>query len=171
MKIRYTRAMLNAALDGELDGVAYVTDARFGFEVPTSCPGVPEDVLQPRETWGDGAVRRHRRPLAQMFNENFARYRRRQRCRNAAAPAPFLRMEASNARATDRGVDGFRPLDRLSEICWRLVHRRGRLPSKSRFGTEEVCWSTLRITSSRPTAPVTRKKSSSWDGVASTDGP
>ena len=56
MKIRYTRAMLNAALDGDLDDVVYVTDGRFGFEVPTSCPGVPEDVLQPRGTWTDGAA-------------------------------------------------------------------------------------------------------------------
>jgi phosphoenolpyruvate carboxykinase (ATP) len=75
MKIRYTRAMLNAALDGDLDNVAYVTDERFGFEVPTSCPGVPEDVLQPRGTWGDGAdYDATADQLARMFNENFARY-------------------------------------------------------------------------------------------------
>ena len=91
MKIRYTRAMLNAALDGELDHVAYVTDARFGFEVPASCPGVPDDVLQPRETWGDGAAYDATADrLAQMFNDNFARYAEGvSDAVNAAAPAPL----------------------------------------------------------------------------------
>ena len=91
MKIRYTRAMLNAALDGELDHVAYVTDARFGFEVPTSCPGVPEDVLQPRETWDDGAAYDATADrLAQMFNDNFARYAEGvSDAVNAAAPSPL----------------------------------------------------------------------------------
>lgn len=91
MKIRYTRAMLNAALDGELDHVAYVTDARFGFEVPASCPGVPDDVLQPRETWGDGAAYDATADrLAQMFNENFSRYAEGvSDAVNAAAPAPL----------------------------------------------------------------------------------
>ena len=75
MKIRYTRAMLNAALDGELDNVAYVKDDRFGFEVPTSCPNVPSDVLQPRTTWDDKtAYDSTADKLANMFNENFERY-------------------------------------------------------------------------------------------------
>ena len=39
MKIKYTRAMLNAALDGGLDNVEYVVDDRFGFEIPKTCPG------------------------------------------------------------------------------------------------------------------------------------
>ncbi len=75
MKIRYTRAMLNAALDGELDNVEYVIDKRFGFEIPTSCPNVPSDVLLPRQTWDnpneydDTADK-----LASMFQENFMRY-------------------------------------------------------------------------------------------------
>ena len=75
MRIPHTRAMLNAALDGELDDVEYVVDPRFGVEVPTSCPGVPGDVLQPRQTWSDPAefdVTADR--LAEMFNENFERY-------------------------------------------------------------------------------------------------
>ena len=75
MKIRYTRAMLNAALDGELDDVAYVKDERFGFEVPTSCPDVPSEVLQPRTTWDDkNAYDATADQLANMFNENFERY-------------------------------------------------------------------------------------------------
>tara|TARA_Y100001954_G_scaffold46380_1_gene48556 strand:- start:809 stop:2401 length:1593 start_codon:yes stop_codon:yes gene_type:complete len=75
MKIRYTRAMLNAALDGNLDDVEYVIDERFGFEVPTSCPGVPSEVLQPRTTWEDKvAYDATADKLAHMFNDNFERY-------------------------------------------------------------------------------------------------
>ena len=54
MKIRYTRAMLNAAMDGELDGVEYQKDPRFGFEIPVECPNVPSELLQPRNTWESG---------------------------------------------------------------------------------------------------------------------
>lgn len=91
MKIKYTRAMLNAALDGDLDDVAFVVDGRFGFEVPTSCPGVPSDVLQPRTTWSDGAAYDATADkLASMFNENFKRYEAGVSAEvNAAAPAPL----------------------------------------------------------------------------------
>jgi len=75
MKIRYTRAMLNAALDGELDDVEYVVDERFGFEIPTSCPGVPDEILIPRETWENGeAFDAAADKLSAMFNANFERY-------------------------------------------------------------------------------------------------
>lgn len=75
MKIKYTRAMLNAALDGDLDDVEYAVDDRFGFEVPKSCPGVPEEVLIPRQTWEDGnAYDITADKLATMFNKNFERY-------------------------------------------------------------------------------------------------
>ena len=75
MKIKYTRAMLNAALDGDLDNVEYVVDDRFGFEVPKTCPGVPSEVLIPKQTWEDGAVYDATADkLASMFNENFERY-------------------------------------------------------------------------------------------------
>jgi len=75
MKIRFTRAMLNAALDGMLDDVDYVIDERFGFEIPKSCPGVPTEVLIPRDTWSnkddfDATADR----LSVMFNQNFERY-------------------------------------------------------------------------------------------------
>ncbi len=91
MRIRYTRAMLNAALDGELDDVGYVVDERFGFEVPTACPGVPEDVLQPRTTWEDAAAYdRTADELARMFNVNFERYAGGVSDEvNAAAPSPL----------------------------------------------------------------------------------
>lgn len=75
MKIKYTRAMLNAALDGDLDNVEYVVDERFGFEVPKTCPGVPSEVLIPKQTWEDESVYSATADkLASMFNENFERY-------------------------------------------------------------------------------------------------
>jgi phosphoenolpyruvate carboxykinase (ATP) len=72
MKIAYTRAMIRAALSGALDGVGYSRDPIFNLDVPTSCPDVPAQVLNPRSTWADGAAydqQAHR--LAAMFRENF----------------------------------------------------------------------------------------------------
>ncbi len=53
ISIRHTRALLNAALDGKLDKVKYRKDQLFGFEVPTKCPEVPAEVLDPAASWGD----------------------------------------------------------------------------------------------------------------------
>jgi len=53
MSIHHTRALLNAALEGELDKGEFRKDKLFGFDVPTSCSGVPEDVLDPANTWGN----------------------------------------------------------------------------------------------------------------------
>ncbi len=75
MKIRYTRAMLNAAMDGDLDDVEYVKDARFGFDIPVECPNVPSELLQPRNTWESGEeYDKTANKLVSMFNENFVRY-------------------------------------------------------------------------------------------------
>lgn len=75
IKLAYTRAMVNAALNGELDQVEYVQDPIFGLQVPTSCPGVPDNVLQPRLTWSDGAAYdRQAEKLAAMFVNNFAQF-------------------------------------------------------------------------------------------------
>ncbi|MAM36560.1 MAG: hypothetical protein CL988_05305 [Euryarchaeota archaeon] len=91
MKIRYTRAMLNAAMDGKLDNVEFVVDPRFGFEVPVECPNVPSEVLQPRNTWSDSSEYDSTADkLATMFNENFARYEAGVSAEvNAAAPKPM----------------------------------------------------------------------------------
>ena len=75
IKIPWTRAMLNAALDGDLDNVEFVIDPRFNVEIPTSCTGVPSEVLQPRETWDNKEeydITADK--LARMFKENFKRY-------------------------------------------------------------------------------------------------
>ena len=75
MNIDHTRSMVRAALSGALDDVPTATDPIFGVEVPTSCPGVPADVLQPRSTWADGAAYdRQAEALARMFVDNFAAY-------------------------------------------------------------------------------------------------
>ena len=75
MKLRYTRAMLNAALDGKLDNVDYITDERFNFQIPTSCPDVPDEILIPRQTWTNPREYDETADkLAKMFNENFKRY-------------------------------------------------------------------------------------------------
>jgi phosphoenolpyruvate carboxykinase (ATP) len=75
MPIAATRALLRAALDGELDGVEYRTDPLFGFEIPVEVPGVESKLLEPRSTWRDPeAYDRKARELARMFVENFARF-------------------------------------------------------------------------------------------------
>ena len=53
ISIRHTRNMLNAALEGQLDNVEFRKDKLFGFDIPVSCPGVPEDVFEPSNAWGD----------------------------------------------------------------------------------------------------------------------
>jgi phosphoenolpyruvate carboxykinase (ATP) len=75
ISIRHTRALLNAALSGKLDHVAYTTDPIFGFEVPRECPGVPAEVLSPAASWGDKKeYDRRYRDLAMRFKENFAKF-------------------------------------------------------------------------------------------------
>ncbi len=75
MPIQATRTLLNAALSGALDGVAYRRDAHFGFEVPLSVPGVDARLLDPRSTWADpAAYDAAARRLVKLFADNFAQY-------------------------------------------------------------------------------------------------
>jgi phosphoenolpyruvate carboxykinase (ATP) len=72
MKISHTRAMIRAALAGQLDNVAYETDPIFNLQVPQAVPGVPAEVLKPRNTWKDAAAYDEQaRKLARMFVDNF----------------------------------------------------------------------------------------------------
>jgi len=72
MKIAYTRAMLSAALNGQLDTVTYHQHDIFNLDIPTTCPGVPDSVLDPRSTWPDkDAYDAQAKKLAGMFVENF----------------------------------------------------------------------------------------------------
>jgi phosphoenolpyruvate carboxykinase (ATP) len=67
--------MVHAALDGSLRDVPTVADPVFGLHVPESCPNVPAEFLNPRNTWDDkDAYDRTATDLARMFRENFADY-------------------------------------------------------------------------------------------------
>ncbi|MDQ1557876.1 MAG: phosphoenolpyruvate carboxykinase [Pyrinomonadaceae bacterium] len=75
MKIKYTRAMIRAILNGSLAEVETQPDPIFGVGVPVSCPEVPAEVLSPRNTWKDPeAYDRKAKELAGRFNQNFTKY-------------------------------------------------------------------------------------------------
>jgi phosphoenolpyruvate carboxykinase (ATP) len=75
MSLGYTRAMLKAALAGQLDHAETHTDPVFGLEVPLNVSGVPSSILDPRDTWTDGeAYDEAAAKLAKMFQENFRRF-------------------------------------------------------------------------------------------------
>jgi phosphoenolpyruvate carboxykinase (ATP) len=87
MKLRYTRAMLNAALSGELRGVAMVTDPVFKVAVPATCPGVPAEFLDARGMWADkSAYDKAARDLSSRFNKNFEKFQAVEREIAEAAP-------------------------------------------------------------------------------------
>jgi len=75
ISIKHTRALLNAALSGKLDDVEYYEDPVFGFEVPKSCPDVPEDVLYPAESWPSKDEYNDKyKQLAARFVGNFKKF-------------------------------------------------------------------------------------------------
>ena len=75
MKLSYTRAMVQAALEGELNHVETVKDEIFGLNIPLHVPGVPDEVLQPQKTWSDQqAYEKKARELANQFKENFKKF-------------------------------------------------------------------------------------------------
>jgi len=73
--IAYSRALLRAALSGALEEIPCHQDPLFGLMVPDTCPGVPERILHPRQTWADTeAYDRTARELIQRFRQNFRQY-------------------------------------------------------------------------------------------------
>ncbi len=75
MNLTYTRAMVSAALNGEIDKVPIKHHGIFNLDMPASCPGVPDEVLDPRNTWSDkdrydAAAKR----LAMLFIKNFEKF-------------------------------------------------------------------------------------------------
>lgn len=75
MKLSYTRAMITAALNGELDQVEFEKHPVFGMLMPKMCPGVPKELLHPRYTWADrAAYDQAASKLAEMFIQNFEKY-------------------------------------------------------------------------------------------------
>jgi phosphoenolpyruvate carboxykinase (ATP) len=75
MKLKYTRAMITAALDGKLKDVTFEMHPIFGLDVPQNCPNVPSEVLNPRQTWEDkNAYDSKAKQLAVSFKENFVKF-------------------------------------------------------------------------------------------------
>jgi phosphoenolpyruvate carboxykinase (ATP) len=75
ISLAYTRAMITAALEGKLDGVEFENHPVFGMAMPQSCPGVPAELLNPRNTWSNqAAYDTAARNLAEQFVKNFEKY-------------------------------------------------------------------------------------------------
>jgi phosphoenolpyruvate carboxykinase (ATP) len=75
MKLPYTRAMVQSALEGELNNVETIKDEIFGLEIPLHVPGVPDEVLQPNKTWDNQAAYEVKaKELATKFRENFKKF-------------------------------------------------------------------------------------------------
>ncbi len=75
IKIAYTRRILDELLAGSLNEVHYETDPVFGLHIPQTCPGIPDEVLNPRNTWEDkAAYDQQAQKLAKMFQDNFQQY-------------------------------------------------------------------------------------------------
>ena len=75
IKLDYTRAMITAALEGKLDNTAYEAHPVFGFMMPKECPGVPVEILDPRNTWADkNDYDIKAKELAKQFITNFEKY-------------------------------------------------------------------------------------------------
>ena len=73
MKLKYTRAMVTAALNGEIEDADFRHDSIFNVDIPQSCAGVPSEVMNPRDTWADkDAYDETARRLAGMFQKNFS---------------------------------------------------------------------------------------------------
>ncbi len=76
IKLKYTRAMITAALEGKLDNVTYETHEVFGLAMPTACPDVPAELLNPRNTWKDKAAYDVKASeLAEKFVANFESFK------------------------------------------------------------------------------------------------
>jgi phosphoenolpyruvate carboxykinase (ATP) len=75
MDLKYTRAMVTAALNGELEKVRFKHDDIFNLDIPTSCPGVPSEILDPRNTWSDkNEYDLSANRLAELFVKNFQKF-------------------------------------------------------------------------------------------------
>ena len=76
IKLRYTRAMISAALNGNLNNVEFEPHKVFGMLMPKTCPGIPGSLLNPRSTWtSKEAYDRQAKELAMLFRNNFVKYR------------------------------------------------------------------------------------------------
>ena len=75
ISLKYTRAMITAILNGELETVEYTTHEVFGLKMPTTCPKVPSEILSPKNTWANkNSYDTKANELANAFNKNFAQF-------------------------------------------------------------------------------------------------
>ena len=75
MSLKYTRAMVTAALTGALEKGEFTLDPIFNVMIPKTCPNVPDEILNPREVWADkAAYDKQAKDLAKRFVENFKKY-------------------------------------------------------------------------------------------------
>ena len=75
MKIAYTRALLRAALTGSLNNVEFTTEEYFGLHIPTSCPDVPSEILNPKNTWSNtSAYDAKAKHLVELFANNYKQF-------------------------------------------------------------------------------------------------
>lgn len=97
MRLRYTRALINAIHDGSLEHVPTTTDPVFGLHMPVMCPGVPAELLVPARAWSDPASwERAAGSLARRFADNFAHYADRAGAEVVAA-GPALQPQDTTA--------------------------------------------------------------------------
>ncbi|MBV9574028.1 MAG: phosphoenolpyruvate carboxykinase (ATP) [Acidobacteriales bacterium] len=89
MSLRYTRAMVNAAIEGELQKAEFEVEPTFGFTIPKSCPQVPPKTLNPRNAWTDKtAFDQQAADLCERFRKNFEKFNVAAEIK-AAGPAPL----------------------------------------------------------------------------------
>jgi phosphoenolpyruvate carboxykinase (ATP) len=90
MSLKYTRALITEALNGNLENVEYETLPIFNFQIPKSCPGVPSESLNPRNTWANkDEYDTKAKELAVKFRENFKKYEQ-QASEDILAAAPQI---------------------------------------------------------------------------------
>jgi phosphoenolpyruvate carboxykinase (ATP) len=78
INITYTRAMITAAIEGKLNTIAFDIHPVFGISAPKECPGVPAEILNPRNTWNDTAAYDEKaKYLGGLFIKNFEKYKDR----------------------------------------------------------------------------------------------
>ncbi|HRX29858.1 MAG TPA: phosphoenolpyruvate carboxykinase (ATP) [Saprospiraceae bacterium] len=76
ISLKYTRAIIDAIHNGDLDHVGFAKNETFGFEIPETCPNVPDNILIPRNAWEDkSAYDKKAAHLAQLFDKNFEKYK------------------------------------------------------------------------------------------------
>ena len=93
IKLKFTRAMITAALEGKLDKVAYTNHEVFGVAMHNECENVPAEMLNPRNTWADkNAYDDRANKLAAEFVKNFEQF--------ASAASPEILSAAPKAKTT-----------------------------------------------------------------------